>query len=66
MSNIQLYYQIMTLPQEMQHQIADFVEFLKHKNQNQTPKKRIAGLAKGLIEMTADFEEPLEDFKDYM
>lgn len=66
MSNIQLYHQIMTLPQEMQHQIADFVEFLKYKNQNQNPKKRTAGLAKGLVEMTPDFEEPLEDFKDYV
>ena len=33
----------------------------------ETPKPgRKAGSAKGLGYMTADFDEPLEDFKDYM
>jgi len=32
-----------------------------------TSKKRIkAGSAKGLIKIADDFDEPLEDFKDYM
>jgi antitoxin (DNA-binding transcriptional repressor) of toxin-antitoxin stability system len=30
-----------------------------------TPRRR-AGSAKGLIKMSDDFDEPLEDFKDYM
>ena len=29
-------------------------------------KKRVFGSAKGLIKMAPDFDEPLEDFKDYM
>lgn len=29
-------------------------------------KKRKFGSAKGLISMSPDFDEPLEDFKDYM
>ncbi len=29
-------------------------------------KNREAGSAKGLIEMMPDFDEPLEDFKEYM
>lgn len=31
-----------------------------------TKKKRTFGSAKGLIEISDDFDEPLEDFKDYM
>ncbi len=29
-------------------------------------KQRKIGTAKGLIKMSADFDAPLEDFKDYM
>jgi hypothetical protein len=29
-------------------------------------KDRPFGIAKGLIEIADDFDEPLEDFKDYM
>jgi len=29
-------------------------------------KKRKFGSAKGLIKMSEDFDEPLEDFRDYM
>ncbi len=29
------------------------------------PGKRQIGLSKGLIEMSDDFNEPLDDFKDY-
>ena len=30
------------------------------------PRKRTFGSAKGLIEMADDFDEPLEDFREYM
>jgi hypothetical protein len=29
-------------------------------------KKRVRGCAKGQFHMSEDFDEPLEDFKDYM
>lgn len=29
------------------------------------PSKRQIGLSKGLVEMSDDFNEPLDDFKDY-
>ncbi len=29
-------------------------------------KKRTPGTAKGLIEIAEDFDEPLEDFRDYL
>ena len=40
------------------------VQLVPHKTQ--TKKPRIAGSAKGLIVMADDFDEPLEDFKEYM
>lgn len=36
------------------------------KKQKQTKPKRKAGTLKGKIHMSADFDEPLEDFKEYM
>jgi antitoxin (DNA-binding transcriptional repressor) of toxin-antitoxin stability system len=32
----------------------------------QQKRKRLFGSAKGLIRMSDDFDEPLDDFKDYM
>jgi hypothetical protein len=32
----------------------------------ETPKKRQFGIGKGSIQMTEDFNDPLEDLKDYM
>lgn len=68
MSCGELYSQISMLPPELQQEVEDFVTFLRFKN---TPKKnknkeREFGWAKGLIQMSPDFDEPLEDFKDYM
>ena len=34
--------------------------------QNTTKKRRQSGSAKGQIWMSPDFDEPLEDFEDYM
>ena len=45
----------------------DPIEFLKHKEKQQKPiKKRQFGCAKGKIKMLEGFDEPLEDFKEYM
>ncbi len=33
---------------------------------NQPKKRRQSGSAKGLIFMSSDFDEPLEDFREYM
>lgn len=38
------------------------VKLVRHRNQE---KERKIGLAKGLIIMTEDFNEPLDDFKEY-
>jgi Protein of unknown function (DUF2281) len=56
------------LPLELRKEVADFIEFLVQKyQQNQTkesnPKRPSHfGSAKGLIIMSDDFNEPLEEF----
>ncbi len=65
MNDIQLYTKISSLPEELKQQVWDFVTSLK--NEPRTPlNERKFGMAKGFFTMADDFDEPLEDFKDYM
>ena len=60
---------IKTLPDNLQQEVEDFVEFLKKKHiaSSQEKPKRESGFLKGsVLYMAPDFDEPLEDFKDYM
>ena len=67
MTDLQLYNEIISLPADLKKEVFDFVEFLKEKAKPKTKlKSRQFGAAKGLIKMAPDFDEPLEDFKDYM
>lgn len=67
MTDLQLYTQISSLPVELKKEVSDFVEFLKQKAKPRTGlKNRQLGAARGLIVMAPDFDEPLEDFKEYM
>jgi hypothetical protein len=67
MTDLQLYAQISSLPADLKKEVSDFVEFLKQKAKPKSRlKKRQLGVAKGLIVMSADFDGPLEDFKEYM
>lgn len=67
MEYIQLYTKIRVLPEELKSEVNDFVDFLinksKKSNKNRKPK---FGCAKGKIYMSNDFDEPIEDFKEYM
>ena len=66
MNDLELYAKLAELPEEFKKEAHDFVDFLKTKvSDKEVKKKRKAGLAKGLIEMSEDFDEPLHDFKDY-
>lgn len=42
------------------------VKFVAIPDKKKKKKKRTFGSAKGLIKMAPDFDEPLEDFKEYM
>ncbi len=65
--NIDLYNEISSLPKELKEEVLLFVAFLKQKKSvHQKPKERNYGNAKGKFVMAKDFDEPLEDLKDYM
>ena len=69
MTDAQLFSDIATLPATLKAEVADFVAFLsqrKKKTDDSIPKHRRFGCAKGLITLSPDFDEPLEDFKEYM
>jgi len=67
MTTTALYTKIATLPQQIQNEIFDFMEFLiqKHKPQKEKTHPK-AGCMKGTFKMTSDFNAPLDDFKEYM
>ena len=55
--------------EELKRDLSLYVDFLLTKQfENQTAPKRIPvfGSAKGTFKMSADFNEPLDDFKEYM
>jgi len=70
MTASQLLSKIHSLPLEKQKEVENFVDFLgekwKKETGNEPLQKRQFGYAKGFFKMSDDFDEPLEDFKDYM
>lgn len=67
MTDIELYNQIAALPDDLKQEVADFAAFLKQKSKTKKPiKERQFGYAKDFFKMASDFDEPLEDFKEYM
>lgn len=69
MSSEQVIRLFQSLPESFQDEVVHFIEFLLSKSRKQnTPKPRpsLFGHAKGKIYMAPDFDDPLEDFKDYM
>lgn len=67
MSTAQLISQIEALPDALKAEVEDFVAFLAQKQKTEIQiKQRQIGCGKGFFQMAPDFDEPLEDFKDYM
>jgi len=70
MDNVFLYSKLATLPDNMRTEVADFIDYLiskaqKDKAVNPLPTPKF-GSGKGMFKMNSDFDEPLEDFKEYM
>ena len=69
MSDLGLYIRISMLPGKLKTEISDYMDFLiskrlhKKKFFERHPK---AGCMKGTFKMSPDFDEPLDDFKEYM
>lgn len=58
-----------TMPQNLQQEALDFIDFLilKYQKNNKRNVIRKAGSMKNLVAYIApDFDAPLDDFKDYM
>jgi hypothetical protein len=67
MTNVQLYAQISSLPSDLKKEVSDFVAFLKQKSKaGKKIKERQFGYSKDFFKVADDFDEPLEDFKEYM
>jgi hypothetical protein len=68
MSELDLLTKVSQLPPNIKGEVEDFVDFLidKHDIKNLQKKKLKFGMMKGTFIMSQDFDEPLEDFKDYM
>jgi hypothetical protein len=67
MEQIQLYTKLNYLPADLKSEVNDFIDFLLSKRKKEIRKRTPKfGSAKGQIYMSPDFDEPLEDFKDYM
>ncbi|MBF0103281.1 MAG: DUF2281 domain-containing protein [Desulfobacterales bacterium] len=58
------------LPEEFKQEALNFIEFLSVKYKNKLQKQRLKvpefGSCKGLFIIPDNFDEPLDDFKDYI
>jgi uncharacterized protein DUF2281 len=59
-----VYQKTQVLPEPAQKVVLDFVEKLSGQASATKPALK-AGSAKGLVQVAADFDEPLDDFKPY-
>ena len=66
MSNSSLKIEIESLPLSLRKEVADFVAFLKSKSSKKSRvKSREFGYAKGKVQLSKDFDDPLDIFKEY-
>lgn len=67
MTDVQLYKKLQNLNPSLKSEVFDFVDFLLTKQEKaMKPKKPQFGCAKGRFKMSPDFDEPLDDLKEYM
>lgn len=73
MTSLSLYTKLETLPADLKKEAKNYIEKLiektKNKQESNNNKKianRVFGSLKGQIHLSDDFDDPLEDFKDYM
>lgn len=67
MTHLPLYHQINLLPEALRVEVSHFIEFLlsKQTNKQMLPKRQF-GFAKNKIKISDSFDEPLEEFNEYM
>jgi hypothetical protein len=65
-SEIVLLQEIQQLPIDLQQQVLNFAQFLKNQKQHPKTQRMLPGILNGSIEIPDDFNDPLEDFNEYM
>jgi hypothetical protein len=67
MTDIQIYNKLHFLNPSLKKEVSDFIDLLLNKQKiNDKAKKPKFVCANGRYKMSPDFDEPLEDFKEYM
>jgi hypothetical protein len=69
MDNLQILEKIKLIPKNYQEEVIDFIDFILEKKANKNNSiltERPLGLLKGKMKMSDSFDEPLDDFKNYM
>lgn len=67
MDNLLLYSKLASLPDNLKIEAGDFIDFLATRAKQKPQKNRpIFGSGKGMFVIKPDFDQPLEDFKEYM
>jgi hypothetical protein len=67
MDNTLLYSKLASLPENIKAEVLDFIDFLLTKKQlPEKNKKPKFGSAKGMFIVHPGFDDPLDDFKEYM
>lgn len=67
MDTIQLYEKILKLTEQKKSKVADFIDSIESKPEEKTVKNKAKfGSGKNIFVMMANFEDPIEDFIDYM
>ena len=62
-----LYSKLASLPENLKAEVAEFIDRLMKKTKEPVKKKKpIFGSAKGMFILKPGFDEPLNDFKEYM
>jgi hypothetical protein len=69
MTDLSLYTKISSLPDYLKSEVVDFIDFLhlkRKKEKIRITKDRVFGYAKGKITLKPGFDDPINDFKEYM
>jgi hypothetical protein len=69
MNDLNLFMKISMLPEPLKVNVLEYIDSIvskKTKSEKLSVKHPKAGCMKGTFEMAPDFEEPLEDFNEYM
>jgi len=67
MTQTTLYSKLSSMPISLQDELLAYMEFLIQKHQSNMKKTHPkAGCMKGTFKMSDDFNEPIDDFKEYM